>query len=445
MKLGSRKWIAGILLFACLGFPPYPLGAQEIPPASLRRAPPAPLDPVFPSTEYVGPTIGVPDISPVYPLTKLFWNNFPNLRRDKIKVYGWLNPGFSLSCSRNSNVPLCYAVVPNKPELDQAVLRIERVLDTVQTAHVDWGFRFSNIYGIDYRYTTAQGWFSNQLLQGNQLYGYDIPEAYIEIYFPKIAQGMVLTIGRYISPPDIEAQLAPDNYLFTHSLMFTFDTYTDTGAKAVFKLSDQWTALFGIHAGSDMAPWADSARFPSFQAMGRWVSRDNNDSVYGGIANLNDGKYKKDHTNLQQFNLTWTHRFKPGFFTATEGYYIYQYDALLGGTVNYGPITPFGGGGPGPLLPGFSQSWGAVNYTEFKLSSRDFLSVRNDWLSDPRGHVSGFATDYYSLTVGLTHQCNDLLSIRPEIRYETASRATPYDMGTRSTQTTFGLDLIQRF
>jgi len=34
-------------------------------------------------------------------------------------------------------------------------VRIERVPDTVQTDHVDWEFRFSPMYDIDYRWTTA--------------------------------------------------------------------------------------------------------------------------------------------------------------------------------------------------------------------------------------------------------------------------------------------------
>ena len=66
------------------------------------------------------------------------------------------------------------------------------------------------------------------------------------LYIPHVAKGMVIKAGRYISPPDIEAQLAPDNYLYTHSLMFTVDCYTQTGVSAAIKLNDQWSVLFGI-------------------------------------------------------------------------------------------------------------------------------------------------------------------------------------------------------
>jgi Putative beta-barrel porin-2, OmpL-like. bbp2 len=115
----------------------------------------------------------------------------------------------------------------------------ERLPDTVQTDHVDWGFRLTPMYGIDCRWTTSQGWLSGQLLNQNRLHGFDPVEAYALLYIPHIAKGIVIKAGRYISPPDIEAQLAPDNYLFTHSLMFTVDCYTQTGINADVKLNDQ--------------------------------------------------------------------------------------------------------------------------------------------------------------------------------------------------------------
>ena len=247
-------------------------------------------------------------------------------------MYGWVNAGFDFSTSDKSNIPESYAIVPNKLELDQAVVRIERLPDTVQRDHVDWGFRLTPMYGIDYRWTTAQGWFSGQLLSHNRLYGFDPVEAYGLVYIPKVAQGMVIKFGRYISPPDIEAQLAPDNYLYTHSLMFTFDCYTQTGINAAIKLNDQWSILFGIHAGDDIAPW-NGAAHPTAMAMARWVSKSNNDSLWGGIDSLNGGKFKDGHDNLQQFNLTWTHRFNEAgtLLTSTEAYYIFQTHALVGG------------------------------------------------------------------------------------------------------------------
>src|ERR1700720_3838817 len=71
-----------------------------------RRALPAPLDGIFPGSDYLGPSplIGVPDTDPVYPLTKALWSVAPALKDARIKVYGWINPGISVSTSNRSNI-----------------------------------------------------------------------------------------------------------------------------------------------------------------------------------------------------------------------------------------------------------------------------------------------------------------------------------------------------
>ena len=413
---------------------------------SPRRAKPAPFDAIFPSSEYLGPTIGVPNTDPIYPLNKALWKEIPSLEKNNIRIYGWVNPSYNASNSSSSNYPLSYAIVPNQLEFDQLVLRAERMPNTVQTQTMDWGFRLSNLYGMDYRFTTAQGYFSQQLLANNNLYGYDPVEAYGQLYFPSVADGMVVTIGRYISPPDIEAQLAPQNYLVTHSLMFTFDTYTQTGVNAAIKFNDTWTLLLGLDSGSDVAPWTNAAHTPTPLAFVRWVSANNNDSLWGGINSVNNGQFKGNHDNLQQVNLTWSHRFTERFFISTEAYYIYQYNAALGGTCNFGPVKNFGGGGGcGPTIPGLSNSIGIVNYFEIKVLESDFVSLRTDYLNDYQGQRSGFATPYMSGTLGLTHVFSNLIEVRPEVRYETAFDATPYNNGTKQNQTSFIMDTIIRF
>lgn len=411
-----------------------------------RRAKPAPLDSVFPSAEYPGPSIGVPNTDPIFPLTKAFWKACPTFKEKDIRIYGWINPSFNLSTSKHSNLPMGYNIVPNRIELQQLVLRLERQPDTVQVDHIDWGFRLTNLFGIDYRATTAQGVFSSQLLKHNYLYGYDPVEVYGQLYFPCVAQGMLLTFGRYFSPPDIESSLAPSNYLFSHSLMFTADANTMTGINATVMFNTQWTILLGLHAGDDVAPWDRAAHIPTGQVLVRWVSEDNNDSLWGGIDSINRGCFKAHHDNLQEFALTWTHRFCPEFHILTEAYYLYQYNARVGGTCNVGPVRSFGGGGGcGPCIPGKSAVYGAVNYIEYKLSDKQFISARFDFLDDVKGERTGFATKYGSITLGLTHQFTSLFLIRPEIRYEQASREKPYDLGRRKRQTSFGIDAIYRF
>jgi hypothetical protein len=44
----------------------------------------------------------------------------------------------------------------------------------------------------------------------------------VDLYFP-VMLGLDIRLGRFISIPDIEAQLAPNNYTNVHSLTYTFD------------------------------------------------------------------------------------------------------------------------------------------------------------------------------------------------------------------------------
>ncbi len=214
-------------------------GTESSGPPPARRGWAAPVSsPPFPFADWPyggSPVIGAPDGN-TYPLMQAI-----NCNRSRIKIYGWFDPGFNVSTSNRgkyANAPEAYDVIPNSIQLDQVALYVERLPDTVQTQHFDWGFRLANLYGLDYRYTTAKGIFSRQLLNSNNTYGYDPVMFYADLYFPKVAQGMDLRIGRYISLPDIEAQLAPNNYTYSHSLLYTVDCYTQTGANATVKVNN---------------------------------------------------------------------------------------------------------------------------------------------------------------------------------------------------------------
>jgi hypothetical protein len=119
----------------------------------------------------------------------------------------------------------------------------------------------------------------------------------------------------------------------------------------------------------------------------------------------------------------------------------------VGGTVNFGPPRSwFRLTGPGALIPGNAPAIGVVNYTAIKLSKRDFITVRPvDFLVDVKGERTGFATTLSSWTVGWTHRFNELITIRPELRYEYAFSAKPWDNGRRNRQLMLAGDVIIRF
>lgn len=291
----------------------HPVPNAPAAPAPPRRGLPSPLDspPFFTSDWGYGgaPTIGEPDTAPYALSTAL------HLAHSRTKLYGWLEPSANLSTSSRSNSPEGDDYIPNAVTLSRIVLIAERLPDTVQQDHVDWGFRITNLFGTDYRFNIGKGYLSSQLIDHNRQYGYDTTFDYLDVYLPHVAQGMILRAGRFPSVPGIESQIPPFNYTFSHSLLNITDAVSDTGLIATVKLSDQWLVQLGITGGHDVALWSGDAK-PSLTACADYTTRSVNDNLYLCANGINDGRYA--YNNIQQFDGTWYHRFSRRFHTATE-------------------------------------------------------------------------------------------------------------------------------
>ncbi len=363
-------------------------------------------------------------------------------KNSRFQIYGWENFSFNLSTSRgtsrsqNANFPLIYDLRPNRVEQNQFVLYLERVPNEAQTDHVDWGFRVSGVYGLDYRYMISRGLFSDQLLEHNNYYGFDMPMVYLDLYFPQVFQGMNVRIGRIISVPDIEAQLAPNNLMASHSLLYGFDNYTQTGIFTTTKLNEQWTIQAGICNGTDVALWQDDpGNQPTGTVMIQWTAPNQKDSLYFGDNAFNNAKF--GYNNLQQIVGTWTHKFNDKVYTATEAWYIYMEDAKSHPTAE----VPFQSGSF-PVRDGYASEWAILNYTMFRIAPSAFISVRNEVMNDRVGSRTGFATLYSEHSVGVTWWPNKITTVRPEVRFDHSYDVPAFNNGTRRNQFTFSMDFI---
>ena len=124
----------------------HPTAAQGPPPP--RRGLPSPLEsPPFPNSDWSyggSPVIGEPDTNS-YPLMTA-WNS----ARSRTKVYGWVEPTLNFSTSTNSNAPEANDVYSNRFEMNQLIVYVERLPDSVQREHVDIGYHLTAFYGTDY-------------------------------------------------------------------------------------------------------------------------------------------------------------------------------------------------------------------------------------------------------------------------------------------------------
>ena len=398
-------------------------------------------------------TIGYP-FTQAGPLMTAIWSG-PHgdwWKKSGIQVYGWLNAGFNSSTSKQggySTYPEAYAERGNAVQLDQEVLYIERQPDTVQTDHLDWGFRVSPLYGLDYRFTTAKGYWSHQLLGKNQENGFDVPMIYFDLYVPQVAQGMDIRIGRYISLPDIEAQLAPNNYTYSHSLLYTFDCYTQTGINTTTKLSNHWMIQVGLSPGCDVAPWTKTDRKLTLNACASYTWRTGLDQVYVCDNTLNDGGY--GYNNLTAYYFTWYHKFSAAshWHSATESWYQYEkHTPNVNNPVGANLIETNANGAfcnHDYEVTCFAPEWAIVNYLVDQISPRDYLTIRNEYFDDIRGQRTGFRTRYSEHMFGWGHWVGSTVVVRPELRFERSYDTTAYNNGTKKNQFTFACDMILFF
>jgi hypothetical protein len=422
-------------------------GAADSGPEPPRRGPPSPLNsPPFPNSDWSyggAPDIGAPDTN-VPPLMQALYAGPAGKawESSRVKVYGWLEGSLNLSTSDHSNLPSAYDIYANRVELDQAVLYIERLPDTVQTGNVDWGFHVSGLFGSSYRFTLNKGYFSQQLLRQNRQYGFDPVLEYFDLYFPQVADGLNIRVGRFISVPGIEAQLAPNNYVYTHSLLYSIDPFTDTGIIGTVKLNDRWLVQLGLTASHDVAPWTPDAR-PSATACAGYTFHHGNDDLYSCINGLNSGKYA--YNNLQMFDTTWYHKFNATWHMATEAWFMYERDVP-----NVAGPVPLEKGANGAFCSAgearcFAPEWAVVNYVEKQLSDKNYLSIRTDFLDDLKGQRTGFQAQYAEETLMWGHWVGSTILFRPEIRCDRSFHARAYDRGTRSRQFQFAMDVIFKF
>ena len=441
------------------GPPPDP----KAPPSRRDYVPPAPLSsPPMPFTEWpYGGTTSLGVTRPSSVDSPLMYALAPTdagkwLNDHHIQIYGWVEAGANLSTNTvtpGGNAPAAYMYTPNTVQLDQAVMFIERLPDTVQKDHVDWGFRISSMYGVDYRYTTALGFFSDQLLRRNQVYGFDAPNIYGEVFFPQAAEGLMVRFGRFSALPDIESPFATSNYMYSHSMLNTFDNYTNTGVQTTVATSKNLFLQLGLTDGTETMPWNVGARRsnpdpnplypgptmpvdpgaqPSINACARYQTDSAKDAIYLCVEGINNGVW--GYNNPQMYALTYYHKFNDEWHLAFETYSIHQDHvaninnsiaaaAIANGGTPFSPrYMPFNAPFPAQCdnqnaLTCTASAFAAVAYLNYKFKPLDNITFRAEYYDDMEGQRTGVKTRYVEVGLGWQHWFSPQVELRPEIAY----------------------------
>jgi hypothetical protein len=265
---------------------------------------------------------------------------------------------------------------------------------------------------------------------------------------------MMIRVGRYISLPDIEAQLAPNNYMYTHSLTYAVDNYTNTGIMSSTAITKNIIFQFGISVGTEAPPWHvglkvnnpdpnplypgktflkdPGAQIPTFTSCLRIGWNGGNDSIQPCANGLNNGIW--GYNNLQWYGVTYYHKFNDHWHLDWEFYDEHQNKVP---NANNPTVVSFYSAGGTPFSPQFipfnapnlahcknvaalsctATGIGTTGYLNYSPDPLNNFSFRPEYYADDQGQRMGTPTDYYEFSFGWQHWLSPQIEMRPEVGY----------------------------
>jgi hypothetical protein len=343
----------------------------------------------------------------------------------RVSVSGWVESGVTVGTAGSNNLPLGFNYRDNNFSLQENWLRVERTVVTTGTTEPTFGFRSDTILpGTDYRFTVARGLFSDQLTADRGqpvIYGIDPVQFYAEAYFPTVAQGMDVKVGRFYAQYGAELIEAPGNALFSHSYTVVYDPFTHTGILTTTKLTSAWSVQAGLAIGEDV--FFGPGEQPTFLGGVKWAPPNGPDSATLTTI-LDSARFDQKHgvNNLDLLDLIVTHKL--------DARLTYTLECLGGYQTNLPDIG--------------TTTWlGVVNYFGCDFTSHLSGTTRFGFFNDPNGQRTGSRGLYTAVTAGLNYHPLKSVIFRPEIRYDYNDETAAFE--GRHGLLTAAADLILRW
>ncbi|MFO0954464.1 MAG: outer membrane beta-barrel protein, partial [Isosphaeraceae bacterium] len=387
--------------------------------------------------------------------TKLLMNAL-GLEESPVKIYGWIQNSFTGNANGTPKNRLNFGVNPNFLANswmgNQYYLILENPLE--QGDKVNFGFRVDNLFGNDWQFNHAYG-LLNTVAKPNHFNGYDPAQIYGEVHLPPVLSkgGTDIKGGRFYTILGYEVVPATGRPLLSVPYMFNYgQPFTHFGALATTHVTDRVNWYNGAVNGWDR--WINENYKWNYLGGVNWTSK-------SGKANLAVSyifgpnqfpNFLPANTVIVPTGTTpppyLAGRRNPGYgsnwrttFTTVLSYkwtdtfvQVLETDQSIeknipnlgvGGTPNDATWYSFG-------------NWFLWQF--YKKDDRDVMTAvwRSEVFRDNNGARTGFADNFYEMTLGLIWKPKPYLWVRPEARYDWAQFTRPYNDGTRNSQLTLG-------
>ncbi len=331
------------------------------------------------------------------------------LDAERLLVSGWTDMSYTASSDRRTNLPMGFNYAANDFLLQQNWLRLDRTVVTGGTTEPTFGFRSDWILpGSDYRFTLARGIWNDQLTDSDarpNRYGIDPIQFYAEAYFPTVARGLDVKVGRFFAQYGVEVNDAPGNALASHAYTFIYDPFTHTGLLTTTQLTPACSVQAGLVLGSDV--FINRADEPTFIGSIKWAPPKGRDSLLFSVI-VGSGRFNQaqDFNNPEVFDLVFTHQ--------CNARLAYNFEALYGYTTH---VTDLG-----------TADWlGVLNYLTWTFTPRLSGTARLEFFDDAQGQRTGFPGLYTALTTGVSFKPRKDIIFRPEVRFDYNDESRPFE------------------
>jgi hypothetical protein len=368
----------------------------------------------------------------------------------------------------------------NTPLLNQILLTATRPLDPKATGY-DFGFKVQLMYGSDARSTQFLGMTEYTI---NELNQFTSTEAWVIAHVPWLYSGGIdIKAGQYVTLEGAETIDPTTNYLYSHSYIFNFGIpFKHTGIMTISHVDPLVDIYAGVTTGVNTTFRGVNVAHPAFHGGIGLNFLDGNLTILatthigpenpntplgiagcGGCNPTTTLRYLNDITTTWKINDSWT--------LINDLNYIHD-----GGFAANG-AHPSGYGGAQYVVYTVNEWLKAVGRVEVWRDNENFFVAAYpgnfDFVNFEHGffNTAVFApapTTYFEVTGGLNIAPTipkgtpllQSITFRPEVRYDRSlNGTTPFDghsvpggrgfpgfgAGTKSSQFTFGGDIIAKF
>ncbi len=376
-------------------------------------------------------------------------NEAPFLKSLGLRVGGWIDFGYTHNFEdpRNDlNDPVTFNFRYDHVMLNQVNVFIERAVST--DGGWDIGGRVDFMYGTDSPFTQAVGlevsdagkqkWVGDT----NAMHNFNkmaLPQAYLEIYAP-VLNGITAKLGHFYTIIGNEVVTAPDNFFYSHAYTMQYgEPFTHTGALFSMPLIDNLSITVGAVNGWD-----------SFTA-----DIDDAWNFIGGL-NWDNGVEGAGALSVALTAITGT---VAGYHGNLDDQERSLYSIVLNYDITDALHFTLQHDHGWENLPGTDDDahWYGINsYLTYDVNDMFSVGTRMEWFRDENGMRvgglysgqgvrSGKSANFYEMTFGVNFKPVRWAKIRPEVRYDWAENAKPYDDGSQDDQLLFAVDAVVMF